>query len=54
MLFSIVIVKEFGMRLAPSGSRYTCLLKLNMWNKSGSVMPAFKKVMLDNNLILFL
>ena len=52
MLFSIVILKEFGIRLASSGSR-TCFLKVNMWDKSGSVIPAFRGVILDSSLILF-
>ena len=54
VLFSIITVKELGMHFAFSGSMYTCLLKLNMWDKSGSVIPLFRGVMLDNNLMLFL
>ena len=38
----------------PSGSMHACLLKLRMWAYSGSVIPAFRVVILEHSLTLFL
>ena len=51
---SKVIRKVDGIFPMTSGSMYACLLKLRMWAYSGSVIPAFRVVILDYSLTLFL
>ena len=51
---SNVIKKVNGIFPMSSRSMYTCLLKLRMWAYSGLVIPAFRVVILEHSLTLFL